>query len=58
MWSQFYDEVGTKMKQADWKSSNEWANYFSKKYDECIKRGFDNTTNTFDSGSGDTFDQG
>jgi len=44
MWSQFYDEVGTKMKQADWKSSNEWANYFSKKYDECIKRGFDNTT--------------
>ena len=44
MWSQFYDEVGTKMKQADWKSSDEWANYFSKKYDECIKRGFDNTT--------------
>jgi hypothetical protein len=44
MWSQFYDEVGTKMKQANWNSSDEWANYFSTKYDECIKRGFDNTT--------------
>jgi hypothetical protein len=44
MWSQFYDEVGTKMKQADWKSSDEWATYFTNKYDECIKRGFDFTT--------------
>lgn len=40
-WSQFKDEVGSRMKEANWKSSDEWAKFFTKKYDECIKRGMD-----------------
>jgi hypothetical protein len=40
-WSQFKDEVGDRMKTANWKSSDEWAKFFTKKYDECIKRGTD-----------------
>lgn len=40
-WSQFKDEVGSRMKEANWKSSDEWATFFTKKYDECIKRGKD-----------------
>jgi LAS superfamily LD-carboxypeptidase LdcB len=40
-WSQFKDEVGSRMKEANWKTSDEWAKFFTKKYDECIKRGTD-----------------
>ncbi len=40
-WSQFKDEVGSRMKEANWKTSDEWAKFFTKKYDECIKRGKD-----------------
>ncbi len=40
-WSQFKDEVSTRMKEANWKTSDEWAKFFTKKYDECIKRGMD-----------------
>ena len=44
MWDIFFSEVLTKMSDAKWGSSNEWASYFAKKYDECMKRGFDFTT--------------
>ena len=44
MWDIFFSEVLTKMSDAKWGSSNEWASYFAKKYDECMKRGFDITT--------------
>ena len=40
-WSQFRSEVGGRMKEASWKTSDEWAKFFTKKYDECIKRGMD-----------------
>ena len=40
-WSQFRSEVGGRMKEASWKTSDEWAKFFTKKYDECIKRGTD-----------------
>lgn len=40
-WSQFRSEVGGRMKEANWKSSDEWAKFFTTKYDECIKRGMD-----------------
>lgn len=40
-WSQFKDEVGSRMKEANWKTSDEWAKFFTRKYDECIKRGKD-----------------
>ena len=43
-WSQFKDEVGTKMKACSWKSSDEFAAFFTKKYDEAMKRGTDETT--------------
>lgn len=44
MWDIFYTEVLTKMSDSTWMASNEWPGYFAKKYDECMKRGFDNTT--------------
>ena len=43
-WSQFKDEVGAKMKECNWKSSDEFASFFTKKYDEAMKRGKDETT--------------
>ena len=43
-WSQFKDEVGDKMKAASWKTADEFAIFFTKKYDEAMKRGKDATT--------------
>ena len=43
-WKIFAEEVELKMKESNWKSSDEWANYITKKYDACIKRGMDVTT--------------
>ena len=43
-WGIFQSEVSLKMKTADWKSSDEWASFITKKYDECMKRGMDLTT--------------
>ena len=43
-WSQFKDEVGDKMKACSWKTADEFAIFFTKKYDEAMKRGKDNVT--------------
>jgi hypothetical protein len=43
-WSQFKKEVGTKMNSYTFKDATEFAKYFTKKYDEAVKRGTDNIT--------------
>ena len=43
-WQIFADEVGAKMRAANWKTSDEFALFFTKKKDECIKEGCDVTT--------------
>ena len=44
-WSIFKQEMLGKMQNPNWNDVSDFADFFTKKYDECMKRGFDNTTN-------------
>ncbi len=44
-WSIFKEEMLLKMQNPNWSDVSEFANFFTQKYDECMKRGFDNITN-------------
>jgi hypothetical protein len=44
-WSIFKQEMQAKMQNADWNDISDFADYFTKKYDECMKRGVDSVTN-------------
>jgi hypothetical protein len=44
-WSIFKQEMLGKMQNPDWNDVSDFADFFTKKYDECMKRGFDNVTN-------------
>lgn len=44
-WSIFKQEMQGKMQAADWGDISEFADFFTKKYDECMKRGTDAVTN-------------
>ena len=43
-WAIFKQELKAKMLNSSFKSTNEFANFFTQKYDECMKRGLDLTT--------------
>lgn len=44
-WSIFKQEMQAKMQTADWNDISDFADFFTKKYDECMKRGVDSVTN-------------
>jgi hypothetical protein len=44
-WSIFKQEMLAKMENPNWNDLSDFADFFTKKYDECMKRGFDNITN-------------
>lgn len=44
-WSIFKQEMQAKMQNADWGDVSQFADFFTKKYDECMKRGTDAVTN-------------
>jgi hypothetical protein len=43
-WSIFKQEMQAKMQNADWNDISDFADFFTKKYDECMKRGVDSVT--------------
>jgi hypothetical protein len=43
-WSIFKQEMKAKMVNSSFKSTNEFADFFTQKYDQCMKRGLDVTT--------------
>jgi LAS superfamily LD-carboxypeptidase LdcB len=44
-WSIFKQEMQAKMQNPNWDDVSDFADFFTKKYDECMRRGFDNVTN-------------
>ena len=44
-WGIFKQEMLAKMQNPNWNDVSDFADFFTKKYDECMKRGFDNVTN-------------
>ena len=43
-WSIFKQEMVAKMQNSSFKSTDEFADFFTQKYDQCMKRGLDSTT--------------
>lgn len=53
-WGIFKQEMQVKMKNPNWDNVSDFADFFTKKYDECMKRGFDSvTSNTVVKGNTD-----
>jgi hypothetical protein len=43
-WDIFKSKVGSKMQDAKWSTTQEFASFFTKAYDECMKRGVDTSS--------------